>query len=51
MSWRTDKPEPGRLVEVWDWLAVARAVWTGEEWRSEAGVPLRWISHWRACNG
>ena len=49
MSWRTDKPEPGRLVEVWAWLSVVVATWTGEEWRTPSGTPLLWVSHWREC--
>lgn len=48
-AWRTGTPEPGVLVEVWAWLAVQLAVWTGEEWRTAGpdGVVLRYISHWR----
>lgn len=46
-AWRTGTPEPGVVVEVWSWLAVAPAVWTGEEWRTPDGTVLRYISHWR----
>ena len=48
-AWRTGTPEPGVLVEVWTWLAVQAAVWTGEEWRTPGpdGAVLRYISHWR----
>ena len=50
-EWRDDTPPVGQVVEVWDWLAVVRAVWTGEEWRAVDGMRLRWISHWRPCDG
>lgn len=53
-AWRTGTPEPGVVVEVWSWLAVALALWTGEEWRTPDGsTVLRYISHWRpvADNG
>ena len=45
--WRTDKPAPGVVVEVWAWLEVALAVWDGEAWRTPDGRMLRYISHWR----
>lgn len=50
-EWRDDTPPVGQVVEVWDWLAVVRAVWTGEEWHTPDGMRLRWISHWRPCDG
>lgn len=52
-AWRTGTPEPGVLVEVWSWLRVTPAVWTGEEWRAAGpdGAVLRYISHWRPVAG
>ena len=52
-GWRTGTPEPGVVVEVWSWLRVTAAVWTGEEWRAAGpdGEVLRFISHWRPVAG
>ncbi len=46
-AWRTGTPEPGVVVEVWAWLSVQTAIWTGTEWRTPGGMILRWVSHWR----
>ncbi len=52
-AWRTGTPEPGVTVEVWAWLKVTAAVWTGAEWRAVGpdGEVLRFISHWRPVAG
>lgn len=49
-QWRSDAPPVGRVVEVWAWLSVVLAVWTGAEWRTPEGQPLRYVSHWRERN-
>ena len=36
-AWRTDKPAPGRVVEVWFLTTVILAAWTGNEWRTADG--------------
>lgn len=46
-EWRSDAPPVGQVVEVWAWLSVALAVWTGTEWRTLEGQVLRYVSHWR----
>ena len=46
-AWRNDTPPVGVVVEVWAWLSVALAVWTGAEWRTTEGQVLRYVSHWR----
>jgi len=46
-EWRSDAPPVGQGVEVWAWLSVALAVWTGTEWRTPEGQVLRYVSHWR----
>jgi len=46
-EWRSDAPPVGQVVEVWAWLSVALAVWTGTEWRTPEGQVLRYVSHWR----
>ncbi len=46
-AWRTDKPAPGRVVEVWFLTTVILAAWTGNEWRTADGDRLSEITHWR----
>lgn len=38
-AWRTGTPEPGVVVEVWSWLRVTAAVWTGG-WAGRRGAAL-----------
>lgn len=45
-AWRTGTPEPGVVVEVWAWLRVTAAVWTG------GGVDWRGMAHgWAGRRG
>ncbi len=46
-EWRSDAPPVGQVVEVWAWLDVELAVWTGTEWRTMEGQTLRYVRHWR----
>ncbi len=45
--WRTDKPEVGVLVEVWNLYQVIDARWTGAIWQDTSGRHLSYVAYWR----
>lgn len=51
-GWTNGAPPVGQIVEVLqslDNLSVVRALWTGKEWRTQAGMLLAGVVRWKPC--
>lgn len=45
--WHQGTPPAGKVVEVWYFVSVILATWTGDEWRTVDGQRLEGVSRWR----